>query len=178
MTVQFELWMLSGTIIELDSIDQRKDKAKGTYELVHNALLHSFLLAARNIHEFLFTENKKKDTDLIAQDFFDDPSQWSPSQEGPWKDQKVISVIHKSLAHMTWHRSRQIKPDWRALDIAVVITRTLGQFLDAAPRRRIDRRLKDSFVIHCRGLAKLCKKNKVRIDLPPTSFFSFVASRF
>lgn len=175
MSVQYELFMFNSTLVEMMHM-----KPVTPYEkLLFNALLQSFLIAVRNLHEFLYPNIKRKPTDLASNDFFTAPDQWRPlPMPDAWANQQVIRIIHKSMAHLTWHRARKLKPDWEPLNIALAITPTLGRFLETASPRRIDSQLKDSFGMHKDRLRKLCKKNRIDMNDPPTKFVSFVSTRF
>ena len=74
LAVQFEvvtLWVSYAKLQELKTNLQDKPEKR----FYNNAILHSFLLAARNLLTFLYSHNARP-SDIIAEDFFDDPNTW------------------------------------------------------------------------------------------------------
>jgi hypothetical protein len=108
-----------------------------------NALLHTFLLAARSLIHFLFS-HKPRANDMIAEDFFDDPAAWDKLRVGAapeFKDGTLVNFISKRLAHLTWDRASGTKPTWGAFPIAWGIAETLHHFASGVEQRKIDKRL-------------------------------------
>ena len=70
-------------------------------EMLNNALVESFLIHARNLIDFLFSEGRY-DTDVLAVHFLDDPDRWE-SQRGalPEKLNTVRRRASKELTHIT-----------------------------------------------------------------------------
>ena len=51
-------------------------------EMLNNALVESFLIHARNLIDFLFSEGRY-DTDVLAVHFLDDPDRWESQRGAP-----------------------------------------------------------------------------------------------
>lgn len=102
-TLRYELWMMRGLRYYMDTHAQ-PDEA-----VLCNAVLESFLLHVRNVHEFLYAgtlpKRKKKRNradDIRAVHHFPDPAAWKPAQS-PYLEGE-IERINKRLAHMTAQR--------------------------------------------------------------------------
>ncbi len=71
---------------------------------LHDAVLESFTLHARILLGFLYAE-KPRLGDVIAEDYFDEPSQWLDKRP---KMTETLSLIHKRVgklvAHLTYDR--------------------------------------------------------------------------
>ena len=110
---------------------------------VHNAVLESFALHARNLLHFLYPENEKKD-DVLACDFFDDPDTWTnlrPDVSATLKE--VRRKTNKQCAHVTYERIRlESQPErkgWKFGQIAVGIEQIIGMFIRNVPPDRLHR---------------------------------------
>lgn len=114
----YEIKMLTRTA----SYSSRKLKRKRT-KVVRNALVHSFLLAVRNLHEFFFSTNDHADT-IYAKTFieswelkkpnFREGFHWhrvEENEEGP-KSKDFFSIISQRLHHITWARVKESKLNW------------------------------------------------------------------
>lgn len=113
--------------------------------VINNALLESFTIHARLLLDFLYTEKPQKD-DVIAQDFFDDPSIWH--QVRPLKSEvlrKVHRRVAKEVAHLTYARqdvTPETKP-WPFVEIANEVNEVFSKFLSAAPKELLGPRWGD-----------------------------------
>lgn len=99
--------------------------------VLNNALLESFTVHARILLDFLYADRPRKD-DVIADDFFDDPTQWSkvrsPKSEAL---QKIHRRVGKEIAHLTYVRqdvTSETKP-WAFIEIANEVSTTFSKFL-------------------------------------------------
>lgn len=75
---------------------------------VGNALLESYLIHCRNLHEFLVATSARHPTDVIAADYFDEPERHSPAVFPHWFE---ISAIHRRVAHLTVERLEGNSPN-------------------------------------------------------------------
>lgn len=72
--------------------------------VLNNAVLESFTLHARGLLDFLYATKPQSD-DVIAEDFFDSPSDWAAIR--PNKTKLLMSVhkrVGKEVAHLTYER--------------------------------------------------------------------------
>jgi len=107
---------------------------------VGNALIESFTLHARALLDFLYESESPKRDDMIASDFFDDPSQWFATRPPmtPLLD-TVRKRVGKETAHLTYHR-QQLSPEqkeWRFMAIAQDIKGVIEVFVSQVPPGRI-----------------------------------------
>ncbi len=72
--VDYDLNMMGNTLQTMLQSDVGLDSPPEEH-LVANAMLHSFLLATRNLCKFLYSY-KPYPNDIIAEDFFDKPDDW------------------------------------------------------------------------------------------------------
>ncbi len=104
-----------------------------------NAVLHTFLLATRNLCHFLYS-HKPRPLDIIAEDFFDRDEDWRnvrPPAVPEFLDGSLVDLISKRLAHLTWDRASGTKPSWGAFRIAWELGKALEVFVATAPSTRI-----------------------------------------
>ena len=111
---------------------------------LHNAALESFIIHVRNILDFLYASDKvlrtDKYDDIIAEDYFDDPSVWH--KERPVKSRLLEQShqrAHKEVAHLTYARVGKTDEDkqWRFLDIASEVNQTFNRFREIVPSQRL-----------------------------------------
>ena len=109
---------------------------------IENAILHSFLIAARNLIPFLYFP-RERSNDLRAEDFFDDGATWHQKRPAsPYDVRELFTLISQRLAHLTWDRFNEKKLAWDWLSIAFPIAEALEAFVSHAPSATIDQRLK------------------------------------
>lgn len=104
-----------------------------------NALLHAFLLAARNLLTFLYSHNPRP-SDIVAEDFFDDRDTWPKSRAVPEPEMangELIGLISKRLAHLTWDRAASTKPLWGPFRIVWNTGLAMQSFLQAVDAQRV-----------------------------------------
>ena len=110
---------------------------------VSTALLNSLLVATRNLLSFLYSHAAQVD-DIIAEDFFDDPTEWTgarPVLPDEACDGKLRHRISKRLAHVTWDRASGTKATWGVLPIVWPVMEAMEAFADAAPKTRLHAQL-------------------------------------
>lgn len=106
---------------------------------ISNALLDSFLQAARNLCHFLYSQ-KPRPSDIIAEDFFDDEQDWCRSRPAvaEFHDRSLVNLISKRLFHLTWDRISGTKPSWGPFRIAWELCKALDVFIAKVPSSRVD----------------------------------------
>ena len=72
-----------------------------------DAFLESFPLHSRNLYHF-FTRRRAElkrfeESDVVAEDFFDDPAQWNPSTHLTFLDSNLVR-LNRSLSHISYDR--------------------------------------------------------------------------
>lgn len=110
-----------------------------------NVCVHSMLLAARNLLAFLYSHNPRE-SDIIAEDFFDDPAEWKTKRVVPspeMADGVLITRISKHLAHLTWDRTDDSKTLWGGFRIVWSIVRALESFLAIVEKERVHDALRE-----------------------------------
>lgn len=143
MVVDYEVSMLGSTLhillaSNVNELSSSQDQA------LNNALLHSFLIAARNLFHFLHSHNPRPN-DMVAEDFFDVQADWRRERApGPseFQDGSFVRMISRRLAHLTWDRATQPKPLWTAFRIAWELVTPLALFVSRVPPERIDKRFR------------------------------------
>src|SRR2546428_6664644 len=81
--LDYEVWMLKRTAEILNA--KKPNLADETSRVIHNALLESSMIHARSLIDFLYDENPSS-SDVVADDFFDDPSGDYHSVRDPMTD--------------------------------------------------------------------------------------------
>jgi len=130
LAVQYEVATL-GTTHEMLQ-ESGTNLASGPRErVISNALLHTFLLAARNLLGFLYS-HRPRPTDIVAEDFFDDLTTWPEQRDVPEPEMangELVRLISKRLAHLTWDRADGAQAYWGAFTIAWNISLAMQSFL-------------------------------------------------
>lgn len=153
LAVQYEFVTLAQTHqflheLSADSASNTRDQA------LSNALLHAFLLAARSLLAFLFSHNARV-SDIIAEDFFDNPEEWNRKRLVPetgLSDGDLSGLISKRLAHLTWDRADTSKPLWGAFKIAWNIGAVLQSFLQLVDEEKVHAQLREDVAIIMKSL--------------------------
>lgn len=106
---------------------------------IANALLESFIIHTRNLVNFFYNDNPKKD-DIVAIDFFSSPDEWiknRPSQ--PEVLESAKDRAEKELAHLTWKRISHIveSKQWQYVEIQDEIKRVMNIFLQKVSKELI-----------------------------------------
>ncbi len=145
--VGYELGMLTGTVKILDAVAGTVS-ATVEDETIRNALIHSFLLGVRNIHEFFWGG---KEDGIHARDFIQSEQwtakqprlrrgkYWVPADEAkaPPQGQDLITLIHTRLAHLSWRRVSEGKIHWVTRQIAAEFLVPLQTFTTKATPDRL-----------------------------------------
>lgn len=138
LAVQHELATLASTHEMLQDLAANW-RSNPRDQALSNALLNAFLLAARNLLAFLYSHNPRP-SDIIAEDFFDDPNGWQENRKVPEPELasgELRNQISKRLAHLTWDRAEGTRPLWGAFTIAWNIGLTMQSFLELADEEEI-----------------------------------------
>ena len=106
---------------------------------LNNAVLESFTLHARALLDFLYADKPKVD-DVIAEDYFDVPSDWLATRPNKTK---LLGVIHKrvgkEVAHLTYARldvTAQEK-QWQFAQIADDMNAVFDTFLTNVAKEKL-----------------------------------------
>ncbi len=158
--LKYEVKMLSRTA----EYFSREPDSKQPW-VVHNSLIHSFLLAVRNLYEFLFRNKNHKDTihatELVGPDWniivprFEEGVHWSkdePKKMGTGKS-SFYQILSQRLSHITWARVDQSKLDWHEQEIIREFLKPIDRFQNALP----DELKSDELAEEVRRLHETCK---------------------
>ena len=131
-----EVWMVKRTAEFL--FGNKANPANETSAVIHNALLESSLIHARNLVDFLYPENSR-DNDVVAYDFFGDSSAaYRKNREPQTKLLKMVPRrVNKEVAHLTYDRLGKAPEQkaWPAMKIAVEIDARVDDFKWMLPAR-------------------------------------------
>jgi hypothetical protein len=122
---------------------------------VSNALLHAFLISTRNLCHFLYS-HKPRTTDIIGEDFFDDPVEWKrvrPSPPTEFADGTFVNRISKRLAHLTWDRIAGTKPTWGVFRVAWELSKALEAFVSNVRACHLSREIGEDVTVLVQVLA-------------------------
>jgi len=118
-----------------------------------NALLHGFLLAARNLCQFLYSHRPRSD-DIIADDFFDDPNDWQrlrTSSLPEFANGSFVRDISRRLAHLTYDRAEGTKLTWTLFRIAWELSASFEVFVASVKPSRLCGGIKEDIrLLRCR----------------------------
>lgn len=111
--------------------------------LIANAMLHSFLLATRNLCKFLYSY-KPYPNDIIAEDFFDNADDWKklrPASLPEFEEGSLAAMISGRLLHLTYERAEGTKPTWGGFRIAWELRKSLKVFVARVKPERLSEKL-------------------------------------
>lgn len=114
---------------------------------LNNAVLESFTLHARILLNFLYAWEPKPD-DVIAEDYFDEPSQWLTVRPEKTETLNVMipTRVGKEVAHLTYARldiTAEAK-QWPFIQIANEINTVFNAFLNNVAKNRLVSDLPDN----------------------------------
>ena len=140
--VDYDLNMMGNTLqamlqsnVGIDSLPEER--------LVANAMLHSFLLATRNLCKFLYSY-KPYPNDIIAEDFFDNADDWKklrPASVPEFEEGSLAGMISARLLHLTYERAEGTKPTWGGFRIAWELRKSLEVFVARVKPERLSEEL-------------------------------------
>ena len=121
--VCYEIWML-------DQVGRALAYGLTGIEPLHNALINSFAIHARNLIDFLYKAKAEVKSDMIiAEHYFSDPEKWKTIRSEKTNDLKHAKIrCDKQVAHLTYTRQR--KENWNFAAIAREIFALISVFLD------------------------------------------------
>jgi hypothetical protein len=108
--------------------------------VIYNALIESFVGHVRSTMEFFDSRPGAHADDIIAADFFDDPSSWIHVMPGWSSDlDRVRERANKQLAHLSYRRIGITVQDkrWSFIVIAQAIEPVVCAFIQHVPRHRL-----------------------------------------
>jgi hypothetical protein len=119
--------------------------SENTEWLIKNAVFESFGIHLRSLHHFIYNI-RIKDEDIVAGDYFDDPSRWEKNLPEKSNFTDDIEKVNKEIAHLTEHRLDKTPESkkWLILPIAKKIAEPLLKFIELAPSEFVDPSLKES----------------------------------
>lgn len=110
--------------------------------VIDNALLDSFLLHARVLYDFFCkapssrTDADGDPDDVVAQQFFDDPSTWQAIADELLPTVRSQQIeLNKHLAHLTYTRL-QTKIQWNITEMFKEFAVAWKKFLESLPNER------------------------------------------
>ena len=126
--LQYEVGMLLATAKALAS--RRFGTEVPADQPIHNALVESFAIHARNVLHFLDPTGAKA-SDVLAEDFLADPRHWKRERGAlPQQLESVRRRVGKQVAHLTYDRSTTTPDDreWKYLEIGKALARRYGRW--------------------------------------------------
>ena len=123
----YELWMLEGAVQVL----RLPLLGRG---VLANAVVESFAVHARALHDFFYRDRTKPD-DVIASDYFDSPSDWVALRGEPADElAKAVARVNKEVAHLTFSRLSVLPEEkgWSVAEIASCLSSVAGSWRHSA----------------------------------------------
>ena len=110
---------------------------------VKNALIESFVMHFRCLGSFLCLPNAKYPDDVLAKEFFNNPSQWSPSI--PVELSKALKRADKEIAHLTDKRIAGTNPvkEWQPKERMDEIKPMLKDFVSRSSPSKLHHSVKE-----------------------------------
>lgn len=173
LAVQFEFVMLATTHHMLqESTTTLQSPARD--QAISNALLNSFLLAARSLLAFLYSY-KPRGSDIIAEDFFTDPQEWvrqRPVPEPEMANGELARIMSKWLAHLTWDRVSSTRPLWGPFRIIWNIGSVMQSFLQLVDKDKVHPQLREDVALIIMTLqAQVAQLSDAKVTMAPTKDF-------
>ena len=145
-SVAYEISMLRATLIwTLSKNNLCQDQA------LRNAMIHSFLLAARNLLDFYYA-TKDHQEQILAKHFFDNKAAWR--KPDPWTASvlplALSGKISERLTHLTYKRARLPQLTWKTKRIAWELQKPIDVFADKVNPARVS----DEFLVRGEELGK------------------------
>jgi hypothetical protein len=109
---------------------------------LHDAVLESFVIHARNLVHFFFPQSAQA-SDVLAEHYFETPQEWNSLRgDLPPRLAPLRGRANKEVAHLTYNRLR-VTPEeksWHFLEIVADLNALLERFLRSAPRSHLSSR--------------------------------------
>lgn len=137
----YEIDMLFETISALTSKEYEDNR------ILHNSLVESFVIHARNLYEFLTVKKSSWEDIVIAKNFCDDPMIWGPVSKR-WRQEAQSSTKHfdaeranRAVAHLSKDRlaykAVNESKKWNCVTIGRKLLSMLKIFLNHASSSKI-----------------------------------------
>ncbi|MFH2036387.1 MAG: hypothetical protein ABIJ45_08290 [Candidatus Zixiibacteriota bacterium] len=146
--IHYELNSLSKILrIFPDTISRFRNDEKVTFEAVRNSFVEAIGIHIRILDHFFFGK-PRHDNDLVAADYFDNPSEWQNASRQLRENKEIIRInkrVSKEIVHLSIDRT-DVKPeekDWgKDWNIACkYFNKTLKLFLEIVPESSLGIRL-------------------------------------
>lgn len=111
---------------------------------LYSLAIESFAIHARNLLLFFFEPRKGEFDDIIASDYFDIPTMWTPPQisgkDDEWR-KSIQNRANKRAAHLTYTRVDKSLPEiqWQVEEIYNYLAVIWQYFVSTASSQRFDR---------------------------------------
>ena len=144
--LHYEKWMMQSAVQEFAAAQQAlaaAQQAAAAAQVKVNAFLEDCVVHARVLMEFLYTDEPKRNDDVVAAKFFDKPEQWTSVrksfEELSEELRKVRGRTGKEIAHLTFARNEitlEMKK-WQLGKIVQELLEQFGVFLKHVPKDRL-----------------------------------------
>jgi len=133
----YEVQMLINSSLALASLKINENNGP-LLITIRNALVESFAIHARILLDFLYSK-REKETDMIADDFFDELDKWRKVRP---KKTPLLKIIHrrvgKEIVHLSYNRLKDETGNRKwSIQIAKDIVAVLDKFVCVVPSNRI-----------------------------------------
>lgn len=125
--------------IQMFMFTAQKMSMGGMNILENNAMLESFLIHARCLFDFLYPPSGMHDDDVVADDFYDDPSEFRSRLPTSLPISTYLKKrTGKEIAHLTYNRLQISSAEkiWNFADVRSQIGNALKIFFDNLPEER------------------------------------------
>ena len=114
-------------------------RGQATPQWLTNALLESFVIHFRSLSDVFYPGNNCKVDDVLAGDFFDDPTSWDNLR--PTLSEEFVTArgrVNKEIAHLTYARLSVLEEAkaWNITSLGEEMARVISAFSSAAPAQR------------------------------------------
>ena len=93
-TLLYEFEMLCGAASCWSKLSSQKER------IASNAVIESFAIHCRALINFFFDHNTTNNTDVIATDFFENPTEWSSKYQSNTLWDEAKKQANKEIAHI------------------------------------------------------------------------------
>ena len=144
--LHYEKWMMQSAVQEFAVAQQTlasAQQATAAAQVKVNAFLEDCVIHARVLMEFLYTDEPKRDDDVVAAKFFDTPEQWTsvrkPFDKLSEELKKVKGRTGKEIAHLTFARNQIIleMKKWQLGKIVQELLEQFDVFLKHVPKNKL-----------------------------------------
>jgi hypothetical protein len=135
--LRYEIDMLYGSLGELETLERARVNDEAPSLSLKNALIESWTIHLRNLHEFFFRD-RSDDSDMLAIDYFHDLD-WFSVRKGHGLNLSTHR-IPKEIVHLTWSRTK-VTPDKKQWDLGPITDRITREavrpFVENVPKSRV-----------------------------------------